>query len=156
MISKYLCKENHFVFLVYCKPWLGRESRKRRKRWCRERRRWRKETFQKVVYTDEVQLQVGSGTGWRRKVGRKPGPQFAYKAQNFQPTFIGELLSVGFWAAFSYGNHTPLIPLCKWTENERKSEKDQLGFNSNQYVHEILVPHLLPFYVKCEGLGGGC
>ena len=151
-VGKYLRQANRFVFLARRKPWLGRECRKRRKRWCRERRKWEKEAFQKLVYTDEVRIQVSSGTSWRRMVRRRPGPKFAYKAENLQPTFIGEPISVGFWAAFSYGNHTPLIPLRKRGEDERKSEKDRLGFDSKQYVHEILIPHLLPFYERCGGL----
>ena len=140
------------MFLARRKPWLGREGRKRRKRWCRERRNWKKEDFQKLFYTYEVRVQVSSGTGWRRKVLRKPGPEYAYKAENLPPTFIGEPISTRFWAAFSYGHHMPLIPLRKRGENERKSEKDRLGFDSKQYVHEILIPHLLPFYERCGGL----
>ncbi|RPA92545.1 hypothetical protein L873DRAFT_1709335 [Choiromyces venosus 120613-1] len=35
------------------------------------------------------------------------------------------------------------------------SERDQLGFNSQQYVKEVLVPHLLPFYNRFSGLDEG-
>ncbi|RPB01356.1 hypothetical protein L873DRAFT_1788402 [Choiromyces venosus 120613-1] len=62
-LGKYLCQANCFVFVAHCKPWLERESQKQRRQWCRERRMWRKEDFQKLVYTDEVQLQVSAGTG---------------------------------------------------------------------------------------------
>ena len=48
-----------------------------------------------------------------------------------------------------------MIALRKRGENERKSEKDRLGFDSKQYVHEILIPHLLPFYERCGGLNKG-
>jgi hypothetical protein len=51
--------------------------------------------------------------------------------------------------------NTPLIPLRRQTENEKKSENDKLGFDSHQYTYEILIPHLLPFYRKCRGLEEG-
>ena len=84
-------------------------------------------------------------------VWRKLGSQYAYKAENLQPTFITEPISTEFWGAFSYSYHTPLINLHKRGENKRKSEKHRLGFNSKQYVYEILIPHLLPFYERCGG-----
>jgi hypothetical protein len=80
------------------------------KRWCRERRKWDGEDFLEHVYRDEIKLQVGAGINWRRKVQRQPEPESAYENKNLQPTFIGESLSIGFWAVISYGHHTPLIP----------------------------------------------
>ena len=75
--------------------------------------------------------------------------------QNLQPTFIGNPFGVWFWAGFTYGYHTPLVVLRQHGENERKSEKDRLGFDSKQYVNEILIPHLLPLYEKAGGLENG-
>jgi hypothetical protein len=51
-------------------------------------------------------------------VRRQPGPESAYENKNLQPTYFEEPLSVGFWAAISYDNHIPLIPLLKRIENE--------------------------------------
>ena len=72
---------------------------------------------------------------------RLPGPNAAYDLKNLQPTFVGESIVVGFWAGFTYGFRAPLVPM-------RKSDRDRLGFNSHQYVHEILIPHLRPLYKK--------
>ena len=53
-IEKYLHQEHRLLFLARCKPWLGRESRKRRRRWCRERRNSKKQDFRQLVYRDDV------------------------------------------------------------------------------------------------------
>ena len=55
---------------------------------------------------------------------------------------------VGFWAGFTYSFRARLVPMRRRTEDERKSDRDRLGFNSHQYVHEILIPHLRPLYKK--------
>jgi hypothetical protein len=54
-------------------------------------------------------------------VRRQPGPEYAYENKNFQPKFVGEPLSVGFWAAISYGHQT-LILLRKRTENDKRAK----------------------------------
>jgi hypothetical protein len=86
-----------------------------------------------------------------KKCDNNQDPSLPMENKNFEPTFVGEPLSVGFWAAISYGHHTSLIPLRKRTENEKKSSNDKLGFDSHQYTHEILIPHLLPFYMLKMG-----
>jgi transposase len=154
-LSYYLRSLQRRVFLARRKPWLGPHNRRQRKRWCRERCKWKIAIWRKQCYTDEVYLQVATGTGYRRKVRRLPGPDAAYDLRNLQPTFIGESITVGFWAGFTYGYHTPLVPLRKRTESERKSDKDRLGFDSRQYVNEILIPHLLPLYEKAGGTRAG-
>ncbi|RPB00773.1 Homeodomain-like protein [Choiromyces venosus 120613-1] len=62
--GRYLRQENHYVHLCLCKPWLDHNSRKRCKRWCRERKHWSHE-WRKMVYTDEMKLQVGAAVGER-------------------------------------------------------------------------------------------
>ena len=80
------------------------------------------------------------------------GPNATYDLKNLQPTFVGESIAVGFLAAsgFTYGFHTLLVPMRKRTKDERKSNRYRLGFNSHQYVHEILIPHLRPLYKKAD------
>ena len=42
--------------------------------------------------------------------------------------------------------------LCKnGPKDERRSDRDRLGFNSHQYVHEILILYLRPLYKKASG-----
>ena len=60
-----------------------------------------------------------------------------------------------FWAAFTYGHYTPLVPIRQRTEKERVDGRDRLGFNSAQYVKEIVVPYLLPLYEECGGANAG-
>ena len=38
---------------------------------------------------------------------------------------------------------------------ERTNDRDKLGFNSIQYVNEIIIPHLSPFYQQAGGLENG-
>jgi len=71
--------------------------------------------------------------------------------KKLQPTFVGESIAVGFLAGFTYGFHTLLVPMRKRTKDERKSDRYRLVFNSHQYVHEILIPHLRPLYKKAGG-----
>jgi len=63
----------------------------------------------------------------------------------------GEGIAIGFLDGFTYDFHTPLVHMRKQTKDERKSNRDRLGFNSYQYVHEILIPHLRPLYKKAGG-----
>ena len=133
--GRYLRKENRYVRLALRKPWLNQVSRMRRQRWCRSRKSWKIE-WRSKIYTDEMRLQVGAGVGERRKVWRLPGLEEATRLKNLQPTFIGKPFSVDFFAAFTYGRHTGLIPLRKRGEEERTSAHDKLGFNSQQYIHE--------------------
>ncbi|RPB04126.1 hypothetical protein L873DRAFT_1667292, partial [Choiromyces venosus 120613-1] len=135
-LGHYLCSLQWWVFLAQHKPWIGPHNRRQRKRWCRLWCKWEISVWQKVCYTDEVYLQIATGTGYRQKV-----PNATYDLKNLQPTFVGESIAVGFWAGFTYGFHTLLVPI----------DRDQLGFNSQQSVHEILIPHLLPLYKKANG-----
>ena len=66
--GNYLRAMNRWTFLARRKPYLNTKSRKQRKKWCRERRKWEKSNWRKHCYTDKVRIQVGAGTDWRRKV----------------------------------------------------------------------------------------
>jgi len=150
-LSHYQRSLQRWLFLARRKPWIGPHNRRQRKRWCRLRRKWEISVWRKHCYTDDVYLQIATGMSYRRKVRRLPGPNAAYDLKNLQPTFVEESIMVGFWAGFTYGFHTPLVPMRKRTQDERKSDRDRLGFNSHQYVHEILIPHLRPLYKKASG-----
>jgi hypothetical protein len=80
--------------------------------------------WRRKVYTDEVRVQIGAGTGERRRVRRRPGREAAFEERYLQPAFVGEPLGVWFWAAITYGKYSALVPLRERTEGERTSEKD--------------------------------
>jgi len=112
------------VFLARRKPWIGPHNRRQRKKSCRLRRKWKISVWRKHCYTNEVYPQIATGTGYKREVRQLPGPNATYDLKNLQPTFVGESIAVGFLAGFTYGFHTPLVPMRKRTKNERKSDRD--------------------------------
>ncbi|RPB01117.1 hypothetical protein L873DRAFT_1842506 [Choiromyces venosus 120613-1] len=60
-------------------------------------------------------------------------------------TFHSGHFSATFWAAITYGSHTPLIVICKRTPEECTSDQDHLRINTAQYAYEILKAYLVPF-----------
>jgi len=107
--GKYLRDAGLWVRLALRKPFLNAKMRRRRKAWCRERRKWSKAEWRRVMFTDEMRIQVGAGTDWRRKVRRRKGCNAALLLQNLQPTFVGEPFGVWFWGGFGFGYHSPLV-----------------------------------------------
>jgi hypothetical protein len=64
--------------------------------------------------------------------------------------FFGKPLSVRFWTAISYPIYS--FNSAPKSNRKRKEERKQdVGFDSHQYVHEIQISHLLPFYKKSGG-----
>jgi len=113
------------VFLARRKPWIGPHNRRQRKKSCRLRCKWKISVWRKHCYTDEVYPQIATGTGYKREVRQLPGPNATYDLKNLQPTFVGESIAVGFLAGFTYGFHTPLVPMRKRTKmSERVIEID--------------------------------
>jgi len=143
---------NLYVRICRKKPWLDAAHRRIRKRWARERRIWDKKRWRKVFYTDEIKLEVGH-TGPQGKVRRPPGT--AFEEKYLEPTFAGEKRRIMFFAAFTYGWHSPLVAIRKRTENECTSKFNKLGFNSVQYVNEVFIPHVLPEYDRRGGMDIG-
>ena len=93
-------------------------------------------------------MQVGQ-RHQRSTVRRKPGT--AFEERNLAPTFVGQPITIQFFAGFSSQGHTPLVAVRQRTEKERESPKDRLGLNSTQYVNEILIPYILPMH---KAMGG--
>jgi hypothetical protein len=143
---------NLYVRICRKKPWLDAAHRRISKRWSRERRIWDKKQWRKVLYTNEIQLEVGL-TGPRMKVRRPPGT--AFEEKYLEPTFAGEKRCIMFFAAFTHGCHSHLVAIRKRTENERTSRFDKLGFNSVQYVNQVFIPHVLPEYDRRGGMDIG-
>lgn len=82
-------------------------------------------------------------------------PNAIHDLKNLQPTFIKESITVSFWAGFTYGCHTPVVPMRKRTEAHRNSDRDPLGFISHQYVRQKLIPHVCPLCKKAGGAEAG-
>ena len=86
-----------------------------------------------------------------RRYSDPKGTDIGYLDKYLQPTFESGRFSVSFWAAITYGSHTPLIVVRKRTPEERTSEDDKLGMNAEQYTHEILEDCLIPFIYSLPG-----
>ena len=56
-----------------------------------------------------------------------------------------------FWAAITYNVRTPLTAIRQRGRHERTSTLDRGGFNSQQYISDILEAVLLPFWRSIHG-----
>ncbi|KAG0638137.1 hypothetical protein HOY80DRAFT_1048950 [Tuber brumale] len=136
------------VHIACKKPFINYECKHDHSRWARERWNWNKFDWRKKIFSDEMKLTIGQGGG--RSVVRRP-PGTTLEDRYIEPSFPDDKTTVMFAASFTYGFHTPLIPIRQRAENERQCTKDQLGMSSVQYCQEIYTPHFLPLY---ELLGG--
>ena len=126
------------------KPWLDRKMRRSRLGWCRDNSNWNRRTTRKRIWSDETAIKIESFQV--QKVWSKPGTKCPIR-----PSFPSSRMTLHFWAAITYNNRTPLIFVRRRTPEERKHSKDRLGMNSDQYINEVLQPHLLPFWNRTAG-----
>jgi len=152
LIGDMLQQGNLWVPVSRRKPWYTHKNRQQRKEFVCRHSSQPKESWWYHIYTNEVYLQI-CNCSQRRKVHHKPRTQF--EKRHLASTFTGKPLTIQFFAAFVYTGHTQLFPIRKREEQEHTSSRDKLGFNSIQYVNEILISHLLPLYEKMGGTGGG-
>lgn len=151
-VGDYLQKQNLYVRVSCRKPYLNQQSQYHRRSFAR---RWSgkpKEWWQCYVYTDEVYLQVGPVS--RRPTVRCP-PGTASEERYLASTFIGKPITVQFFAAFMSMGHSQLVPLWQRKASVRTTPKDRLGFNSSQYVNEVMISHILPLYQQMGWLDSG-
>ena len=151
-VGRTLREYNRYVRICRKKPWLSVKNKLIRRGWARKYRKFKKEWWRRHVYTDEVYLQ--SSGQYQHPTARRP-PGTAFEERNLAPTFVGEPLSIMFFAGFSSRGHTKMVAVRHRTEAERETLKDKLGLNSVQYVNEIIIPHLLPLYEKMGGIENG-
>ncbi|PUU73216.1 hypothetical protein B9Z19DRAFT_1135616 [Tuber borchii] len=121
------------VFRVKRKFWLSKEAMMKRRRWCLKKRKWTEEDWRKIIWCDEVRIEVGLRSGplrVRRRRGTSLWPRY------IQPTFHSGRFGISFWAAYSYGSRTPLIFLRRRRPEEYKRERDRGGLNATQYRNE--------------------
>ena len=118
--------------------------RRSRLGWCRDNSNWNRRTTRKRIWSDETAIKIESFQV--QKVWSKPGTKCPIR-----PSFPSSRMTLHFWAAITYNNRTPLIFVRRRTPEERKHSKDRLGMNSDQYINEVLQPHLLPFWNRTAG-----
>jgi len=149
--GRYLRKEGYWVRIARKKPYL--DSRKMRKRytWCLLRRKWGPKRWKTKVYTDECVVVMGTGGG-PKKVRRPTRAHSPTDPRYLAPTYHSGRFSAPFWAAITYGSHTPLIQVRKRSPEERTSARDRLGMNTTQYTYEILESYLAPFVYSLPGV----
>jgi len=66
------------------------------------------------------------------------------------PSFRSNHITIGCWAAITYGSQTPLVCIQQSTPDERTSKPDRLGPNAQQYAHEINEPFLIPYLLSLD------
>jgi len=136
------------VFRVKRKFWLSKEAMKKRRRWCLKKRKWSQGDWRKIIWCDEVRIEVGLRCGplrIRRRRGTSLWPRY------IQPNFHSGRFGISFWAAYSYGSRTPLIFLRRRGPEEYERKKDRGGLNATQYRNEVLIPHLIPYWEQLQG-----
>lgn len=136
------------VFMARKKFWLSKVARWKRKRWCRMKKHWPLELWRKIVWCDEVRIEVGIRGGPDR-VRRRPGT--GLWPRYLQPTFRSGRVSVGFWAAYVHGSRSPLIFVRKRTKAEYERPNDRGGMTARQYCNEVLEPHFIPYWNRIQG-----
>ncbi|KAG0633432.1 hypothetical protein HOY80DRAFT_1105491 [Tuber brumale] len=142
-VGDYLRKQRFYVRVCCRKLHLMKEVRYQRHLFAYQHQFQPPEWWQWHVYTNEVYLQVGTLS--RRPTMQWP-PGTAFEERYLVPTFVGKPVTVQFWGAFTSKGYSQLVPLHQRSEAERISSKDCLGFNSTQYVYEVMLPHLIPLY----------
>jgi transposase len=143
-------KELRFgVYVARKKFWLHKVDMLKRKRWCRKYRIWEKEEWRKIIWSDEVRIEVGVGVGGPIRVRRRPGT--GHWSRYLRPNFKSGRFSINFWAAYTYGSRTPLVFIRRRKPHEYERKNDKGGLNARQYIAEVLEPHLLPYWKTLNG-----
>jgi len=114
--------------------------------WAHQMSSWEVSDWRKCIFTDETTYSSSGHQGGPRRVRRKAGTGNQERYQDKQQH--SNRFSTGLYAAITFGYHTPLVYIRQRKPSERTSPGDRLGLNSQQFVHEVLEPYLLPFLQK--------
>lgn len=134
------------------KPFLSRETKRKRLLWARERRHWTRADWRMRFFTNECKVEAGVG-GSQFKVRRKPGTEL--ENRYLQTSFPGERTSAMFWGSIGYQRRSPLIHVRKRRPHEYIKRNDRGGMNSVQYCDEVLATGFLPMYREAGGAQNG-
>src|SRR5437660_743787 len=104
-----------------------------------------------IGWSDECGIWIGRKT--RQKCRRRAGDD-KYNKKFLTPAFKQPKIRIMVWASISYGCKGPLVRLRRRTEEEWIHKNDKLGFNSHQYITEVLEPHFLPWWHEIHGIEG--
>ncbi|KAA3669793.1 uncharacterized protein DEA37_0002337 [Paragonimus westermani] len=127
----------HGFFGRFCarKPLISEIIRKRRLRWCRERRNWTAEQWRSVIWSDESRFTLFKADG-RETCFRRVGERFHPNC--IQPTVKYGGGSIMFWSYFTSSGTGPLV-------------KCSNHMTSAEY-RQILENELVPFLPEMAGL----
>ena len=125
------------------KPFIDGFTKIRRRYWCQHRVRWSAARWQAGVWLDESRVEYSGTYRPGKKVRMRKGEEVLEK--HLVPSFQSGRIKVNCWAAISYGSRTLLVRVRKRKPSERKTARDRLGLNSDQYATEIYESHLIPF-----------
>ena len=125
------------------KPFIDGFTKIRRRYWCQRRVRWPVTRWQAGVWIDESRVEYSGTYRPGKKVCIRDGEEVLEK--HLVPSFQSGRIKMQCWAAISYGSRTPLVQVRKRKPSERKTGRDRLGLNSEQYATEIYESHLIPF-----------
>ncbi|GFV40573.1 transposable element Tc1 transposase [Trichonephila clavipes] len=102
------------------------EHRQLRLQWCQARSMWNVTDWQKVVFSDESRIVLGTDDN-RVRVWRCPGERY-----NSLYTVLRHTVGVKVWGAIAYDSRSTLIMMRETLTGQR-------------YVDDVLRPHVGPF-----------
>lgn len=131
------------------KPFLTAATVKKRLEWVRKNMGT---DWNKVVWTDEVKIELGEMPGHRR-VTRRPGEEFL--PETIQPTFRSGRQSMMLWSCIAHNKKGPLLRLEMSDVSINKNGKKRGGgLNAAKYVEQVFSGPLPDFVASMESERG--
>ena len=100
------------------------------------------------MWLDESRVEYSGTYRPGKKVRIRDGEEVLEK--HLVPSFQSGRIKVQCWAAISYGSQTRRVRVRKRKPSERKTGRDRLGLNSEQYATEIYESHLISFLFSLD------
>ena len=133
----------YYVYSARVEEALNNKHKDDRVSWCQERIEWGLKQWRLCVFMDETKVNSSGQDGPKKRVRRKRGTRNEQQYVDYQ--HHSGRYSLQFWAAITYGFHTPLVFIRQRPPNERKGKNDRGGMTAVQYCQEVL-PYLTEFF----------
>jgi len=131
-VRRYLHEEGFYSRIALRKPFVSEENRKKRFKWCVDRKSWNQE-WKYIIWSDESRFNLYENDG-RQRVWRQPKEK--YDIECLVPTFKHGGGGIMVWGCFVNNLLGPLVVI-------------EGNINAKSYI-DLLNQHLLPFLSNLE------